>query len=211
MGKSSFLQDFKAFAMRGNVIDMAVGVIIGGAFGKIVSSIVADVIMPPIGLLVGGVNFTDLKLQLKPAEVVDGVEKAAVTLNYGNFLQATFDFIIIAFSIFLFIRLLAKLNRKKEEVPAPAAPPAPSKEEVLLTEIRDLLKEQAGKNKILSTQKTGLPSNACRTARDLYTSRHFLNIPIFFFAYFSTREQEEQSFSNSIIKSLNSMTDFYFF
>ena len=121
MGKSSFLQDFKAFAMRGNVIDMAVGVIIGGAFGKIVSSIVADVIMPPIGLLVGGVNFTDLKLQLKPAEVVDGVEKAAVTLNYGNFLQATFDFIIIAFSIFLFIRLLAKLNRKKEEVPAPAA------------------------------------------------------------------------------------------
>ena len=144
MGKSSFLQDFKAFAMRGNVIDMAVGVIIGGAFGKIVSSIVADVIMPPIGLLVGGVNFTDLKLQLKPAEVVDGVEKAAVTLNYGNFLQATFDFIIIAFSIFLFIRLLAKLNRKKEEVPAPAAPPAPSKEEVLLTEIRDLLKEQAG-------------------------------------------------------------------
>ena len=104
MGKSSFLQDFKAFAMRGNVIDMAVGVIIGGAFGKIVSSIVADVIMPPIGLLVGGVNFTDLKLQLKPAEVVDGVEKAAVTLNYGNFLQDTFDFIIIAFSIFLFIR-----------------------------------------------------------------------------------------------------------
>lgn len=145
MGKSSFLQDFKAFAMRGNVIDMAVGVIIGGAFGKIVSSIVADIIMPPIGLLVGGVNFTDLKLQLKPAEVVDGVEKAAVTLNYGNFLQSTFDFIIIAFSIFLFIKLLARLSRKKESAPAPAAPPAPSKEEVLLTEIRDLLKEQAGK------------------------------------------------------------------
>ncbi|WP_251622054.1 large-conductance mechanosensitive channel protein MscL [Odoribacter lunatus] len=139
--KISFLQDFKTFAMRGNVIDMAVGVIIGGAFGKIVSSIVADVIMPPIGLLVGGVNFTDLKLQLKPAEIVDGVEKAAVTLNYGNFLQVTFDFIIIAFSIFLFIRLLSKLNRKKEEA-VPTAPPAPSKEEVLLTEIRDLLKEQ---------------------------------------------------------------------
>ena len=144
MGKSSFLQDFKAFAMRGNVIDMAVGVIIGGAFGKIVSSIVADVIMPPIGLLVGGVNFTDLKLQLKPSEVVDGVEKAAVTLNYGNFLQATFDFIIIAFSIFLFIRLITKLTaKKKEEAPAaPPAPPAPTKEEVLLTEIRDLLKEK---------------------------------------------------------------------
>lgn len=146
MGKSSFLQDFKAFAMRGNVVDMAVGVIIGGAFGKIVSSIVADIIMPPIGLLVGGVNFTDLKLEMKPAEVVDGVEQAAVTLNYGNFLQATFDFIIIAFSIFLFIKLLAQLNRKKkEEAPAPAAPPAPSKEEVLLTEIRDLLKQQAEK------------------------------------------------------------------
>ena len=143
MGKSSFLQDFKAFAMRGNVIDMAVGVIIGGAFGKIVSSIVADVIMPPIGLLVGGVNFTDLKLQLTPAEVVDGVEKAAVTLNYGNFLQATFDFIIIAFSIFLFIKLITKLTQKKAEAPAaPPAPPAPTKEEILLTEIRDLLKEK---------------------------------------------------------------------
>lgn len=138
------MQDFKAFAMRGNVIDMAVGVVIGGAFGKIVSSVVADVIMPPIGMLVGGVNFTDLKLELKPAEVIDGVEQAAVTLNYGNFLQATFDFIIIAFSIFLFIRLITKLNKKKEEE-APAAPPAPSKEEVLLAEIRDLLKQQSGK------------------------------------------------------------------
>lgn len=143
MGKSTFLQDFKAFTMKGNVVDMAVGVIIGGAFGKIVSSIVADVIMPPIGLLVGGVNFTELKWEMKPAEVVDGVETAAVTLNYGNFLQTTFDFIIIAFSIFMLIRLIGKLNRKKEEEPAPAPePPAPSKEEVLLTEIRDLLKEQ---------------------------------------------------------------------
>ena len=140
MGKSSFLQEFKAFAMKGNVIDMAVGVIIGGAFGKIVSSIVADVIMPPIGLLVGGVNFTDLKWVLKPAEMVDGKEIAAVTLNYGNFLQVTFDFLIIAFSIFMFIKLSEK---KKEEAPAaPPAPPAPSKEEVLLTEIRDLLKEK---------------------------------------------------------------------
>ena len=144
MGKSSFLQEFKAFAMKGNVIDMAVGVIIGGAFGKIVSSIVADVIMPPIGLLVGGVTFTDLKWVLKPAEMVDGKEIAAVTLNYGNFLQVTFDFLIIAFSIFMFIKLLTKLTeKKKEEAPAaPPAPPTPSKEEVLLTEIRDLLKEK---------------------------------------------------------------------
>ncbi len=141
MGKSSFLQDFKAFAMKGNVVDMAVGVIIGGAFGKIVSSIVADMIMPPIGLLVGGVNFTDLKWVMKPAEMVNGEEVAAVTLNYGNFLQATFDFLIIAFSIFLFIKLIAKLGEKKKEE-APAAPPAPTKEEVLLTEIRDLLKEK---------------------------------------------------------------------
>ena len=144
MGKSSFLQEFKAFAMKGNVVDMAVGVIIGGAFGKIVSSVVADVIMPPLGLLIGGVNFTDLKLVMKPAEVVDGKEIAAVTLNYGNFLQATFDFLIIAFSIFMFIKLITKLTEKKKtEAPAtPPAPPAPSKEEVLLTEIRDILKEK---------------------------------------------------------------------
>lgn len=143
MGKSKFLQDFKAFAMRGNVIDMAVGVIIGGAFGKIISSVVADVIMPPLGLLVGGVNFTDLKLELKPAEMVDVVMQDAVTLNYGNFLQTAFDFIIIALSIFLFVKLIGKLMRKKEE--EPAAPPAPSKEEQLLTEIRDLLKKQSEK------------------------------------------------------------------
>lgn len=144
MGKSSFLQDFKSFAMKGNVIDMAVGVIIGGAFGKIVSSVVADIIMPPLGLLVGGVNFTDLKWVMKPAEVVDGKEIAAVTLNYGNFLQVTFDFLIIAFSIFLFIKLLTRLTAKKEEEApaAPPAPPVPSKEEVLLTEIRDILKEK---------------------------------------------------------------------
>ena len=144
MGKSSFLQEFKAFAMKGNVVDMAVGVIIGGAFGKIVSSVVADVIMPPLGLLIGGVNFTVLKWVMKPAEVVDGKEIAAVTLNYGNFLQATFDFLIIAFSIFMFIKLITKLTEKKKaEAPAaPPAPPAPSKEEVLLTEIRDILKEK---------------------------------------------------------------------
>lgn len=141
MKASSFLQDFKAFAMKGNVIDMAVGVIIGGAFGKIVSSIVADIIMPMVGLLVGGVNFADLKLVLKPAEVVDGVEKAAVTLNYGNFLQVTFDFVVIAFSIFLFVRLISNLNRKKKATEAPAPALAPSKEVLLLSEIRDLLKQ----------------------------------------------------------------------
>ncbi len=134
------LKEFKDFAMRGNVIDLAVGVIIGGAFGKIIASLVADVIMPPIGLLVGGVNFTDLKWEMKAAEIVDGVEKAAVTMNYGNFLQVTFDFLIVAFCIFLFVKGINKLNKKKEEAPAPAAPPAPSKEELLLAEIRDLLK-----------------------------------------------------------------------
>ena len=140
-----FINEFKEFIANGNALDLAVGVIIGGAFGKIVSSIVADVIMPPIGLLVGGVNFTDLKWVLKPAVLEDGKEvAAAVTLNYGNFLQVTFDFLIIAFSIFMFIKLLTKLTeKKKEEAPAaPPAPPAPSKEEVLLTEIRDLLKEK---------------------------------------------------------------------
>jgi large conductance mechanosensitive channel len=140
------LKEFKDFAMRGNVIDMAVGVIIGGAFGKIVSSIVADVIMPPIGLLVGGVNFTDLKWVMRPAEIVDGIEKtAAVTLNYGNFIQVTFDFLIIAFSIFMVIKginHLSNLKQKKEEetATAPPTPPEPTKEEILLTEIRDLLK-----------------------------------------------------------------------
>lgn len=139
----SILKEFKDFAMRGNVIDLAVGVIIGGAFGKIVASLVADVIMPPIGLLVGGVTFTDLKWEMKAAEIIDGVEKAAVTLNYGNFLQVTFDFVIVAFAIFMFIKGMNRLNKKKEEAPAPpAAPPAPSKEEVLLTEIRDLLRDK---------------------------------------------------------------------
>ena len=142
MGKSTFLQDFKAFAMRGNVIDMAVGIIIGAAFGKIVSSLVSNIIMPVIGLLVGGVNFTDLKWVLKAAQYgPDGKEIApAITMDYGMFIQATFDFIIIAFSIFLFIRLISKLSSKKEETPA--APPALTKEETLLTEIRDLMKEK---------------------------------------------------------------------
>ena len=129
MKKSKFLQDFKTFAMKGNVVDMAVGVIIGGAFGKIVSSVVNDIIMPPLGLLIGGVNFKDLKLVLKPAVVENGEEIAAVTLNYGNFLQNIFDFLIIAFSIFLFIRVMTRLmNKKKEEAQAaPTPPPAPTK------------------------------------------------------------------------------------
>lgn len=139
------LDEFKAFAMRGNVVDMAVGVIIGGAFGKIVSSVVADIIMPPIGLLVGGVNFTELKWELKEA-VLDAttneVVTPAVTLNYGNFFQVVFDFLIVAIAVFMFVKLINNMNKKKEEAPAPATPPAPSKEEVLLTEIRDLLKEK---------------------------------------------------------------------
>lgn len=135
------LKEFKEFAMRGNVMDMAVGVIMGGAFGKIVSSIVSDVVMPPIGLLVGGVNFTDLKIVLKQATTdVAGHAVPAVTLNYGNFIQTTFDFLIIAFAIFLVIKGINSLHLKKAEEPAPEPPPG--KEEVLLTEIRDLLKAQ---------------------------------------------------------------------
>lgn len=136
----ALLKEFKEFAMRGNVIDLAVGVIIGGAFGKIIASFVADVIMPPIGLLVGGVNFTDLKWEMKAAEMVDGVQKAAVTMNYGNFLQVTLDFLIVAFVIFMAITAMNKL--KKEEVAATPEVPAPSKEEILLAEIRDLLKDK---------------------------------------------------------------------
>ena len=152
MAKNCFLQDFKAFAMKGNVVDMAVGVIIGGAFGKIVTSVVNDIFMPVIGMLVGGVNFTDLKITLKEGvaeqlnEAGEVVQAAvpAVTLNYGNFLQQTFDFLIIAFSIFLFISLIKKVTEKKkaEEAPAPAPAPEPSAEEKLLTEIRDLLKSK---------------------------------------------------------------------
>ncbi|MEQ1531714.1 MAG: large-conductance mechanosensitive channel protein MscL [Methylococcales bacterium] len=130
----SMLQEFKEFAVKGNVIDLAVGVIIGGAFGKIVSSFVADVVMPPIGVLVGGVDFTKLAVTLK--DKVGDVP--AVTLNYGNFLQTTFDFLIVAAAIFIAVKFINKL--KKEEAPAPAAAPEPTKEELLLTEIRDLLK-----------------------------------------------------------------------
>lgn len=136
------LKDFKEFAMRGNVVDMAVGIIIGGAFGKIISSLVADVIMPPIGLLLGGVSFTDLKFILKEPvlDAAGAITTAAVSINYGNFIQVTVDFLIIAFAIFMMIKAL--MSMKKKEEAAPAAPPVPSKEETLLSEIRDLLKEK---------------------------------------------------------------------
>lgn len=140
----NIIQEFKKFAIRGNVVDMAVGVIIGGAFGKIVSSIVNDLIMPTIGAIIGGVNFTDLKLTLKKAVMEgDKVISPAVTINYGNFLQTTLDFLIIAIAVFLLIKAINALNKKKEETTkTPAAPPADIQ---LLTEIRDLLKEKRDK------------------------------------------------------------------
>ena len=139
-----FLQEFKAFALKGNVMDMAVGVIIGGAFGKIVTSLVNDIIMPPIGILVGGVDFTNLKLVIKKAVIEGGAEIApAVTWNYGAFIQQVVDFTILAFCVFMMVKVMNKLLKKEEAKPAPApAPPAPSKEEVLLTEIRAILKEK---------------------------------------------------------------------
>jgi large conductance mechanosensitive channel len=135
------VQEFKEFAVKGNVVDMAVGIIIGAAFGKIVSSLVNDVLMPPLGLMIGGVDFTDLKITLKAA-TVDQAGKAisAVTLNYGVFVQTAFDFLIVAFVTFLIIKAINKLKRKQAEKSVPA-PPEPSKEEQLLSEIRDLLKK----------------------------------------------------------------------
>lgn len=138
---SKFIQEFKDFAVKGNAVDMAVGVIIGGAFGKIVSSIVDDIIMPPIGWLIGGVNFSDLKITLPAEKIADGIEMKAATINYGSFIQTLIDFIIVAFCVFLLVKGINKLTKKKEDE-APAAPPAPTKEETLLTEIRDLLKEK---------------------------------------------------------------------
>tara|TARA_Y100001001_G_scaffold156419_1_gene173278 strand:- start:433 stop:831 length:399 start_codon:yes stop_codon:yes gene_type:complete len=130
------LKEFKAFAVKGNVVDMAVGIIIGVAFGKIVSSFVADVLMPPIGMLIGGVDFSNLVITLKAAE--EGVE--AVTLRYGMFIQAVFDFVIVAFAVFMAVKALNSLRKKEAETPA--APPAPSAQEQLLMEIRDLLKQK---------------------------------------------------------------------
>lgn len=130
----SMFKDFKDFAMRGNVLDMAVGIIIGGAFGKIISSLVTDVIMPPIGLAMGGVDFSNLMITLKKAEET----KPAVTLKYGLFINTVIDFIIVAFAIFVIVKIISGMKRKQAQ--APAAPPKPTNEEILLKEIRDILK-----------------------------------------------------------------------
>lgn len=130
------ISEFKAFAMRGNVVDMAIGIILGAAFGKIVSSMVNDIIMPPIGLLVGGVDFTDLSIVLKQAVG----ETPAVTINYGVFIQVIIDFLIVSFVIFMAVKAMNSMKKKEEAAPVP--PPAPTKEEILLTEIRDLLKNR---------------------------------------------------------------------
>ena len=132
----SMLQEFKAFAVKGNVVDMAVGIIVGVAFGKIVSSFVADVVMPPIGVALGGVNFSDLGYVLQAAVG----EAPAVVIAYGKFIQTVVDFTIIAFAVFVAVKVISSMNKKEEE--APAEPPKPSNEEVLLTEIRDLLKDR---------------------------------------------------------------------
>ena len=138
------LKEFKEFAMRGNVLDMAIGIIIGGAFGKIISSFVADILMPPIGKLIGNVDFTNLFLNISEGtyETLDAAKEAgAVTINYGVWLNSVIDFVIVAFAIFLLIKQVNRFKKKEEE--APAAPPAPSKEEVLLGEIRDILKARS--------------------------------------------------------------------
>ncbi|CAJ1894640.1 Large-conductance mechanosensitive channel [Aeromonas jandaei] len=135
----SLIQEFKAFASRGNVVDMAVGIIIGAAFGKIVSSFVGDVIMPPIGLILGGVDFSDLAVTLKAAEG----SAPAVVIAYGKFIQTIIDFLIISFAIFMGLKAINTLKKKQEE--EAAAPAAPTKDQELLTEIRDLLKAQQGK------------------------------------------------------------------
>ena len=140
-----FFEEFKTFAMRGNVIDLAVGVVIGGAFGKITTSIVNDIIMPVIGVLTGGVNFSDWKIVLKQAilDAEGAVVNPEVAITFGNTIAVILDFIIIAFAVFCMVKGLNKLHRKKEEEPtAPPAPPEPSAEEKLLTEIRDLLKDK---------------------------------------------------------------------
>lgn len=135
-------KEFKEFAMRGNVVDMAVGIIIGAAFGKIISSFVTDVLMPPLGMIIGGTDFSALKVQLSDPVISAGkVVAEGASLNYGNFIQVTVDFVIIAFAIFIMIKMMNRFMKKNEVPAAPVAPPEPSKEELLLTEIRDLLKK----------------------------------------------------------------------
>ncbi len=133
----SFMKEFREFAVKGNVVDMAVGIIIGAAFGKIVTSFVNDIVTPPLGYLIGGVDFTDLAVTLPAIQA----GRDPVTINYGAFLQTTFDFLIVAFAIFLVIKMINRLKRKEEVAPS-TPPPPPSRQEVLLEEIRDLLKRQ---------------------------------------------------------------------
>ncbi len=137
----SFTSEFKEFVSKGNVVDLAVGVVIGAAFGKIVTSLVEDILMPPIGLIIGGVNFADLKMVIKSATVdAAGVVVPAVSINYGNFIQVAISFIIVALAIFVFV-VKPMNSMKKKQAAAPATPPAPTKQEVLLSEIRDLLRK----------------------------------------------------------------------
>lgn len=136
------LKEFKEFAVKGNMVDLAVGIIIGGAFGKVVSSLVSDILMPPLGYLIGGINFTDIKIHLK-TPTLQGFGNAlppSVTINVGNFIQSLVDFTIMAFAVFLMVKVISRLQRKATE--APASPPAPTKQEELLAEIRDLLKKK---------------------------------------------------------------------
>ncbi|MCC5794599.1 MAG: large-conductance mechanosensitive channel protein MscL [Chromatiales bacterium] len=133
----SMLNEFREFAVKGNMVDMAVGIIIGTAFGQIINSLVNDMLMPPIGLLIGGVDFSDLALTLRVAE--DGAE--AVLLSYGAFINTAINFLIVAMAIFFAVKVINRLKREQEAAPEPQAPPAPSREQVLLEEIRDLLKK----------------------------------------------------------------------
>ncbi|HUO57125.1 MAG TPA: large-conductance mechanosensitive channel protein MscL [bacterium] len=132
----SILKEFKEFAVKGNMVDLAVGIIIGGAFGKVVSSIVSDILMPPLGYLIGGINFTDIKVHLHAPEL-PGKAAAEVTINVGNFIQSLVDFTIIAFAVFLMVKAINRMHKKAAE-----APPPPTHQEELLTEIRDLLKKR---------------------------------------------------------------------
>jgi large conductance mechanosensitive channel len=149
----SIVKEFKEFAVKGNVVDMAVGVIIGGAFGKIVSSVVSDIIMPPVGKMMGGVNFADLFISLDPEKTKDVVsiaqakEKGAAVIAYGQFINVCIDFFILAFCVFLMVKAINTIRRKfeAEPPPAPAKPPEPTAQEKLLAEIRDLMKQQASR------------------------------------------------------------------